>query len=174
MKFRVNKGTKLFDQLVAVGEQIRDANNAAVKFGKSLGFSAIRIGGHVLAGGISSFQSETVPDGFIQKNGDGVFPRKNLKKNKEVLAQIEALPKVEHSVLNKVLKFDPFNSNEKAQNGNGSFKIQWYPHVAWKSEYVLVEVAEYMNYKPLKDMIEITASEYEKLSKKKNKKVGKQ
>lgn len=176
MKFKVLKGTKLFDQLTKVGEDIREADNTAYKLGKELGYKSIRGGRHVLGGGISAFQSSELPKGwkyaYPKSDREAVFPM-NKKVNKELLDRIAALPKVEHEALNKILKFDPWKHNDKAYNGDGSFKIQWYPGIQWKDEYVLLDVSEYMVYKPVKDMIEILESEYEKLSKAKNKKIKK-
>lgn len=160
MKFKILKGTPLFDKLIDVKTKIRDCNAAAFALVKEMGYERMRGKEMVLAGGISSIEIKGgKPDGwrvaFAEKTKDEYFPSK-LKQNKEILSKISALPVVGYEELNDILDYD-FHKHEGK-------RLSFHPAVIWKEDFILVSVAEYMYYQPAKDMVEILESEYMKLS----------
>lgn len=169
MKFKVVKGTKLFDQLVDVQKEIRRVNGEARKLVESLGYKKYWPSSE-LAGGIVAIHCPTgKPEGwavFWKDEKHCYMPAKNKKENKELWAKINALPVLEYSYLNDLLDYKPLT--HRTDN-----RVSFGPGIQWEKDYVLLEFADYVaaKYKPVKDMIEILESEYVKLSKLKNKKV---
>jgi hypothetical protein len=156
MKFRVNKGTPLFDKLILLQEKMWDCNNAAYDLVKKMGYKRMRGRGMVLAGGISTIEIlGGKPEGW-RDNTYGVsneyFPKKN-KQNKEILAKIKALPVVEYRELNDLVNFDMHDTK--------SNRISFHPEIIWGDDAILIGISsQYENYKPVKGMVEILESEY--------------
>lgn len=167
MKFKVKRSSALGKKFTALQVEIDAATNAAKALANELGFSKWREGRRCVAGGISAFHAERKPEGwgyaFTRKYPRDFFPKRSLKANKQIVDRIDALPVVEYEDLNKLIRYDGFKTNELAHNGDGSSKISFMPQVIFKENFVLVSVPEYVKYKPVKDMIEITVTEYRKL-----------
>lgn len=162
MKFKVLKGTPLFDKLNSLGEEMTEYNKAAFDLVKKLGYTRMRGKSNVLAGGISSIEIKGgKPVGWRNAYSgvrDEYFPAK-LKANKMLLAEIDALPVVEYDDLNKILNFDWRTSSSR--------NISFHPGIHWGKKEILIDVSRhYTSYKPVKGMIEILESEYMKLVKK--------
>jgi hypothetical protein len=176
MKYKVEKGTKLFEKLDALGDRMMEVNKAAFTLVKEMGFKEFHTAGtgFVFAGGISAVRSKTKPEGYVYAFGpserEAFFPKKN-KANKELLAKIEALPIIKADELNTLVNFDPF-ADTPAVTRTGGRNISFHPGISWGKEYILIEVSHHYeeSYKPAKDMIEITTSEYQKLHNSKKKK----
>jgi hypothetical protein len=165
MKFRVNKGTRLYDSLVEISEEANRCQNEAAKLVKKLGYRRHRQKSMVLAGGISSIEIPgTPPPGWRKAYAGKVegeyFPSRR-KQNKELLDKIATLPVIEYSRLNGLIKFDPYNSKNN--------RVCFHPAIAQNKNFFLISIPSYMRYKPVKHMTEILESEYEKLLKKINK-----
>lgn len=170
MKFKIMKGTPLFDKLREVGDKMKAANKEAYALCTELGFKQMRPESMVLAGGISSLYAKTKPEGYAfafnpSKSPNDFFPKRN-KANKEIIERIKALPKVEHEELNNPIKYDGWKSNKYNERGSGKH-VSLHPGISWHKNFILISVAEYIDYKPVKDMIEITVTEYKKLEKEK-------
>lgn len=170
MKYKVLKGTKLFNDLVAVQKKIYKVDQEALKLADSLGFKKIRGRSFAVAGGVSSFHSETQPKDYgytygSKKSTTDFFPKK-IKANKEILDKIKALPVVEYSEINDLLKYDERALTVPANNGRGGQRIFFVPAIHWKRNMILIGLHEGQErYKPVKSMIEIKVSDYNKLTK---------
>jgi hypothetical protein len=165
MKFKVLKGTKLFDILDKIGDDCMVATREARKIVEELGFEKWRQQTFCLAGGISAFHApKGKPDGYVyaysNRDRTAVLPKK-IKSNKELLERIEKLPEVKYEALNKPLNYDGFKSDKF--NERGAKYISMAPGIVWRKNYILLDMHDYIDYKPVKDMIEITTSEYKKL-----------
>lgn len=173
MKFKVLKGTELFDKFQALQTKMKLCNKASFNLIEELGFKEAYGKSFVLSGGfygLIPIDGKTKPDGyswaFNDRQGNAVMPSKNLKKNKEILDKIKNLPVVEYSELNKLVTYKDEMSKRPSGKGNGT-SINFCPEVHWKEKFILIDIPDYSGkYKPPKDMIEILESEYQKLSKK--------
>lgn len=158
MKFKVLKGTPLFDKLSNARKEMRRCNKAALALIKELGYESGRRKGHCLSGGISCFKiNGEKPKGW-RKQSDGYFPSP-IKKNAEVLAKIAALPIAEYSLIN-----EPLNYRWNDQELEAGNTFQFCPGVCWKNDYILIHIGELNRYAPVADMIEILDSEFKALS----------
>jgi len=169
MKFKVEKGTPLFDKLKDLGERMKAANKEAFSLCTEMGFKQMRPAPHALAGGISSFYSKTKPTNFVctvnAKSPNDFFPKRRVNANKELLARIDKLPVIDYNELNKLINYDGWNSDKF--NERGGRYVSMHPGISWHKDHVLLDVAEYVKYKPVKGMVEITVSEYNKIKDKK-------
>lgn len=165
MRYKILKGCKLFDRLIALQEKCQEANKAAFDFAKKLGSDEIvsDININNLAGGISGIKLNEKPQGWklaAPKYYSNVYFPKNTKANKEILESIAYLPVVKNEELNKIL-----NYNMWAREKNDK-RVSFNPGVYWNSEDVIfVAVAEQVKYTPVEGMIEITVSEFNQLKK---------
>lgn len=166
MRFKIKKGTELFKTLDALGNKVVAVEKEAGKLTKKLGFKQYMRKRFVLAGGIIAFHSTEKPANYAYAFGssdrEAIFPKK-IKANKEILELIESLPVVNYSELNRPLKYDGFKTTQFTATGGKHISMR--PGVVWKKNVILIDVPEYIKYKPVKDMIEITFSEFEKLRK---------
>ena len=150
MYYKVLKGTKLYDQLTELMKECRRCNNASLKLAKEVGAVSVRGARMRLAGGISSFLIETgKPDGW-KASGTNIpneyYPSK-LKANKELRERIDNLPVVTYKQLNDMVGYDD---------------IFGHPGFVTKKNVILLDFTEKMmqNLKPVKDMVEITRTEF--------------
>lgn len=164
MKFKILKGTKLFDRLTAVRKEMTRCNKEALKVMKEAGAKSIRGRRMVAAGGISSFifEDNIKPDNWSFAYGKDYpkdfMPTRNRTVNKDLLGKIANLPVVEYDAINDLLNYD-FNDSD-------TNRLYFIPGLLFKKQCILLVFGEqYTRYKPVKDMIEITHSEYLKLGK---------
>lgn len=170
MKFKVLRGTLLFEKLVNIQTRCDEAVLAADELGEKLGgthvYSRKRIN---VAGGIEAirFSHGNEPDKELwlkpdrHNNPQLFFPRNSAKckkLNSDVLKQINSLPVVSIKEINDVIEF------KDHWVGFSNF-ITYGLHI--HKDYALIEVSEWCNYKPITDMIEIKISEFEELKAKK-------
>lgn len=163
MKFKILKGTESFDKFMALQDLISGCHKAAAAVAKKVGVKEWHPAWWAMSGGISAFVFDKKPAGwanaFIPHEDKAYMPKKNLVSNKELLAEIRELPVVQADALNKIVKYDP----GKCRSGR---QIMRHPGFLIKKDYVLLTFSDYVvKYKGTKDMIEITHTEFEKLSK---------
>jgi len=170
MKYKILKGTKLFDQFIELKKKMVTAKKAAKELVKEVApVDTEWYAPHEsIAGGVDAFIIPGgKPDGwvnaYIPHEKDVYRPKKTLA-NKELLDKIANLPVVSTSDFNSIIKYDWRKTGAKKQLGR---RITSYsPGFDIRANYVLIDVSEHApNYKPVPDMIEITVSEYNKLSK---------
>lgn len=165
MRFKIVKTSPLFSKLQELSAKITKVEAASRALVKKMGFKEFRPQSFVLAGGISAVASATKIEGYAYafgpKSQHELFPKK-IKANKELLDEINNLPVVEYEELNNILKYDGRKSNEG--NGRGGLRISLHPGIVFKKNVVLVDTADYVDYKPITGMKEITTSEYNKLN----------
>lgn len=168
MKYKVLPSCDLYTALTAIQLKMVECNNAANTFVKGLGYERFRLssyrnGHQVIAGGVSSIEILTgKPEGWRKAVGHKEYMPSKLKKNKDLLDKIAALPFVTNSEITDLLKYDWRNTTKSAGN-----RISFCPGVIWKKKLILIDVADYVKYKPVAGMVEILESEYQKLSQRK-------
>lgn len=154
MKFKVLKGTPLFDKLTNLKKEIDAANNAARDLVKELGYENYCKSLFDVAGGISAI---IIPEGkpagwrfsFNDRQPAHAYFPSSIKANKELLERIKKLPIVSTQKLNSLINYgSPFST----------------PGISWRKNYILISTRN--EYKPVKDMVEILESEYKKLESK--------
>lgn len=162
MKFKILKGTELFNKLKALQLKCQNANKAAFDLAGEFGSKEILPSPsiNVIAGGLSGMKLDAPPAGWklASKYHYTTYYPKRTKANKDLIERIEALPKIKTEELNEIIGYNPFNRSEDER------RISFCPGVYWHYEdFILVSVAEYVEYTPVADMIEITVSEFNKL-----------
>lgn len=166
MRFKVLKGTQLFDELVALSNELSRCRKEALKIMKEVGGTYIRGCNMVVGGGISAIALPEKPDGWRNAYTDmkgEYMPRNDRASGKALADKIKVLPVVEYEVFKKLIKYD--------YHDHDTNRISFCPAVTWRPTYILIAISEqYPRYKPVKDMIEITTSEYNKLAEEKKKK----
>lgn len=166
MKFKVVKGSVLFNKLDMLGEQIKEVKNLARKVARDLGFDNAYVRNFVLAGGLSGLciaDGRYKPDGYKWVFKGAVWP---TKANKEALLRLENLPVLTYDDLNKLVGYSE-EMSERPGQGSGTV-INWCPVVIFRDEYILLNVPVYSGkYKPVKGMVEILESEYNALKEQK-------
>lgn len=155
MYYKLEKGNETFDKLDNVLNKMSKCNKEAMNLVEELGFERFGVSRGVVAGGISCIQSDYKPEGYksVGKNHQNlIYPKAN---NKEVLEKINNLPIVKHEEYNETIGF-------KSQFTENVFI---YNFISKKvNDIYLIEVSNECEYKPTKDMVEITFTEYKKLS----------
>lgn len=165
MKFKVVKGTPLFNRLDKLRTAMNMANEAAGKIVDRLGFTKYIHDAGSLAGGIGAIEMapETKLPNWTRicratQTTNGYYPSKR-KCNLSLLREIQSLPLVKKSLLTDILKYQA----QTIELPNGSEIMSFHPGVIWRNRYILVSVPERARYKPVKGMVEITVSQFNKL-----------
>lgn len=159
MKFKILKGTALYNDLLALQGRINDANKAAkalsVKYG-AYGYA----GGRGVGGGIRALCYREKPEGFkLVQHPDYYYPKVSLKVNRGLVDEIAALPVVHNSDLNALLGFA---SGMTIDEATGGFRHTMSPGIRWDEmalDFALVDTGA-GTCKPHQDLIEILESEY--------------
>ncbi|OIN55630.1 hypothetical protein [Arsenicibacter rosenii] len=161
MKFKILKGTETFLALSAVKEKFDQVKAEAWALCQKLGGYDYVRSSHDVAGGIGGiFFDQQPPDGWKvvePKRFVGCYYPRSIPKNKALLKEIAALPKVTNQEINEPVDFHFQVTPE--------LMVVHRVEVVWGKDYHLVGVAEGCQYKPKPDMIEITYSEYAQLEK---------
>ena len=157
MKFKVNKGTKLFNELIAVLKKMDQCHHAAWEIVEEVGATSYRGSYWRIGGGITALGFKKQPEGYRKEEGYNSYFPKKIKVNKELLAKIDALPTVTFEDINTPLKFDfPQHIGNKMVN---------VPEVLFRKDHVLINVKDECTYTPVEGMIEILGSEWIALGK---------
>lgn len=168
MYWKVLKGTELFDKLDHIRMGVIAAQNCAWDLAKKQGAESVRGDMFILAGGISGMHFPNgKPSGYkkvYSSHFTDCYMPSDIKKNDKLLAEIKALPRIEYTALNDVLKY------KKSDVIFSDNRMVFYPRTMFQKKEMLISLPDYVTgYKPVKDMIEITVSEYNKLNKVKSK-----
>jgi hypothetical protein len=156
MKYKILKGTALFEALAALEkrrkEMIAQIRQVVVT---EMGFHDFAFRSDYLAGCQAVQVEGEKPDGW--KKIGGKFDRYYwpLASNKAALEKLNALPSMPCKELNDIVKF--------GFQVTGSLNVYDRPGWVQGEEYALINVGEDCKYTPLPDMIEIKASEFKKL-----------
>lgn len=172
MKFKVLAGTELFNNLLVIKEEIDSVRAASKKIWEKIeGCEGISENNHHLAGGIRAFSfkqymsKKDCLDGWrlLEKGySHWAFPKSSDKSNKQLLADIAALPVVESDRLKELLKYGNYG-----YCSGGGLGFSSVPGIGWFDGYILIQCPESIEYTPVEGMIEITVSEFNKLNKEK-------
>jgi hypothetical protein len=164
MKYKILKGTALFNDLSAVKNEMDRAKALAQEVVDSVGASGFAKAHYRIAGGIAAFyfkDKENVPKLWKQvgQTWQNFFFPKVAKENRELLKRISDLPTLDDDRITKLINF-----KFQVVPGQDSLVAVHCPAVEWNDEYILVSVPDKCDYKPVPDMIEILGSEYKLLS----------
>ena len=165
MQYKILAGTETHNKLSELQAQKFEANKKAFEMAERFGAKQYIDKGDVVAGGLTGF---ILPDGPPDKSlwrkaytahyRDVYFPMRNRKANKDLLAEIDALPVVSDEDLNSVLGYQ---SGKIKGTNVWTFK----PGYAYHIDYALVKTHEKYSGSLSADFIEILASEFNELSK---------
>lgn len=167
MKYKVVKGTPLFDQLQALAQRCIDANAAADDLAKSLGAEAsYSRATKNRAGGVDAFRFDygkepdpalwTQPD--RHNNKQMFYPRagKKYAVNQPLHDQIAALPIVSFQEFNEAIGFE--------RQWVGLSLVHCYTLCPGR-DVVLIDTGDEADYTPVEGMQEILVSEFRALKK---------
>ncbi len=169
MKYKILKGTDLYNLLAAIQKKANDCHKASRKLAKSIGaIGTATTGTHKRAGGVDAFEFayDKHPDKALwmqpdrHNNKNLFYPRsgKKYKANDDLHAKIKALPSITYEEYNGVIGFEPSWGNDLTRYKSYGLSIH--------EDFALVEVGEGSGYKPNSpDMREITVSEFNSLKK---------
>lgn len=154
MKFKVSRNSETGKKLAPIEERAIEAFEAQRKIAIELGFQGWQRGAFVAFGGIGSLipKKGEKPDSKLwKKQWDGYYPKANSKEGKRLIKLLEELPTVEISELNMAVGF-----NEQYFKTIGISFIH--------KEFYVFSVGDDWEFEPPSDCIEITVSEYKRLS----------
>jgi hypothetical protein len=165
MKYKILKGTELFDKLSEFQNRRKVVRGLADDLAVSFGGIAAATNGRNLSGGIDAVDfDDIIPDkNEWRKVGNRwqsfYYPK---AKNKAALNLISQLPVIKFDELNDIVGF---KGGQTVSDVNG---IAWVKSVGLHAhkDFILLETAEGTKYTPHKDAIEILGSEFDKLLKK--------
>lgn len=163
MKFKVIKGTSLFNDLTQLNKKMNKVRAAAYKVAKSFnGTGRYATSGNTLAGGIDAIEFNEKPEGWKSVGNSWqnfYYPKVT---NKEANKAICTLPYLSFDEINNLLNF---KSNAYTTNEG----IVWIkcPEVYWFPTYILISLPDKVKYTPVDGMVEILGSEFNVLNKQK-------
>ena len=157
MKFIIRKDTETFKRLKELFAEVAVAKEKVLEFAEKHGFDNVGTRTNLMAG-FSAFGSKVKPD-WCRKVGDGYFYPKSIKANKDVLEEIETLPRIGTGRMNEIIGFE---SQYVTGNRPGIFRRDSVGY-ANGPEYILIDVGEGVKYDPRPDMEELKVSEFQKL-----------
>ncbi|UOR06272.1 hypothetical protein MUN82_04050 [Hymenobacter aerilatus] len=157
MKFKIVKGTALFEKLSELQAKCTECNKAARALADQQGANGFASGRNMIAGGIAALCFDDKPEGYRLLQQPNYYYPKVTKANRPLHDAIAALPTVGNDDLNGLL-------NYKFQTVCDGDKMYWAsrPGVIWGEEQILVDTGK-AKYEPVADMIEILESEYLRL-----------
>ena len=168
MKYKVLKGTKLFDSLLALKEKCDECNSAALNLAKKNGAEKAATTGGYVAGSIDAFLFNSPPEKELwmqpdrYRNPNLFYPRsgksKKVKPNDSLHEKIKSLPVVTYENFNNVIGF----RSQFVTFGDGFFHFEKYGLSVY-SEIALIEIDSRCEYTPLPEMIDITDSEFNQI-----------
>lgn len=164
MKFKINKGTPLFEKLTTIHAKMKACSIAAKAMANKYGWETWWQGSYCAAGGISGIQLPEKPDGWKLANArhsHSMFYPKAIRANRELLAELDALPTVKVEEISAALDYG-------LQMGP-RLQISRCPGVVWFDDYILIDSPDWLDWKP-KGGEEILVSEYKKLNAEKTEK----
>lgn len=150
MKFKVEKGTKTYENLLELFAKIENYNSKTRELVESLGFEEFGIAMRGRAGGLSCIRSMKKPEGFkiVGKPSMNLYMPK--ASNKELWDKIEALPILSIDEYNEAIGFQ---QQFKGLNHIRSYGCQFINGV------FLIDTGD-ADYSPVDGVIEILESEY--------------
>ena len=161
MKFKINKGTQLFEKLTAIHAKMKACSIAAKAIANKYGWETWWQSSYCAAGGISGIQLPEKPDGWklaSPRQSRSMFYPKIIRQNKALLAELDALPVVKVEEISITLKYG-------LQIGP-NLQISRCPGVVWFDDYILIDSPDWLDWKP-EGGEEILTSEYNELKEKK-------
>lgn len=162
MKYKILKGSPLFDKIQRVRVRMMEAHDLARETAIKMGAKSWRGKNSQDVGGLSAFKFKKLPTNIVWRKAygsrvdDEVFP-KAVSSNKQLLDNIAALPTVSRREIDRLVGFKPQFIGE---TNYFRFGCAW----VVGSAVILIDVGTRIKYKPRAGMIEITESEYLGLS----------
>jgi hypothetical protein len=156
MYFKIEPGNATYEKVKQTLAKCILYNQKAKSLAKELGFEKFGISKHHRAGGISCFESNTKPEGFVTvgKKWQNLFYPKS--KNKEVIEKIKELPVMSFEEFGDAIGFKPQFKGLNYHRAYGLKQVD---------DFFLIEIDDNCDYTPVDGMIEILASEYKSLCK---------
>lgn len=166
MYIRINKGTPTFEKLEELLKKMKVVHDVRNKFLDKVGAEKFVPGYWTLAGGIASIYFDKQPEGWARagNKGDNLYVPKKRKSNKELIEEMEKLPRVKYEELNSIVGFKQQERPNPDRPGRGFIKTLC-PRMFYRKDYHLMEIEKGLKFKLNEDMVEILESEFIKLEK---------
>jgi len=159
MKFKVSKGTKLYEKFMVLRAKISLVNRESLELVESLGANKFCKKLNIAYGGIGAIQFEEKPRGWkmVGEQYDNLYYPKATEK--ELNIKFNALPTISFDEINELVKF---HAPQTISTDGG---LQWIDCIGlfWGNDCILISVTEGAKYEPIEDVVEILESEYKTL-----------
>lgn len=172
MYVKIMESSPLGQKIVEMWKRGKEAMVECDRWARSQGADYCRGDYFCIFGGISTAHfNDKPPKGWVKagpKHDKGEYLISDrTKEGKALLEQANALPRVTDKEFNELFKYDP----RKMRTDN---RISFHPSLEWgKNGTILLKFADFVEYKPVKYMEEITLTEYKSLQKPELKKKSK-
>lgn len=169
MYFKIESGSEVYNKLKELQKKCNDVKKqlTALPLLVDEATGDVYSSGEYLAGDVVGIVCKKKPEGWKQtgeKHLNCYMPKVN-KQNKEILDAIAAIPKVDAKELNSIVGF---KAPQTPPSERGIVFVKTV-NISFAKNYILMSVTKGCKYKPLPGIVEIVASEYEKLKPKEKK-----
>lgn len=158
MKYKLPKGTELADKLYAIKDKMNECISKAESFASSMGWAEWCRPHGSIAGGIGGVFLGEKPEHWKnvgrRQYSNLYFPKSSVKKNRELLDELTALPYVTSAEVSNEIGYG-------MQVGPG-LQISTVPGIHWLDDCILFDVPDWCEWKP-EGGEEILASEWKEL-----------
>ena len=154
MKFKVEKGCQLFDQLIDFQNRLNDVRKQSSEYCNSVGSKRYAPKNDCVDGGIGAIQFDTAPTGWrcVEKMRGLYFPDVG---NKAELEKIRQLPFITNDDFNGLFGFESQFVGLKFLSRAG--------YRLFNEEIALINIPTEAEYTPKDGMVEILESEYKEI-----------
>lgn len=159
MKYKIEKGTPVYDQMDALWKEASRCHDASYELAGEFGTTKIARSRKNVAGGIAAFQLDKKPEGWKmvgKKEQRLYFPKANLK---ELIKRINDLPVITDEQVCAILNFKP-----QTVSTEGGIAFLTVPTIELKDSVFLIDLPIYAKWDVPEGVVEILESEYLKLS----------
>ncbi len=161
MYFKVEAGTETFEKFQALRKRVKEVNNAAGDVAEKYGSKGWAKRNGVAFGGISCIQLESKPEGFriVEKARGLYYPN---ARNKEATKEFSELPTISYDEINAIIGYE---GGQTFPSERGQFGMVWVNCFSYDilDDCVLIEIEDKTKYEPIKDCVEILASEFHRI-----------
>lgn len=159
MKYKILKGTELFDKLSDLNKEIIDAKKKIREYVLSIGGTDFGTNTTYNLVSLDAVKFNEKPEGWRAVGPSWQRFYQPKSGNKKAWDAINALPGVDIKRLNEIVGYDQFVGRDLV--------IAHRPGVYFGTDEVLIEVAEEMEwYSPLSGMVEISVTEFNEIKSK--------
>ena len=161
MKYKITQGSPIFQELQDLLVLMNVAHLAAVAIMREVKADRYHIAPGAIAGGVSYFAFDKPPIPLLwkaYKRLPGLYRPKDIKANRDLNRRIGELPTVKDRELASIVKL-----RMQLLPSPEGLRVLIIPGMRWGRDFILMELPDDADYKPLRGMTEITVAEFKTL-----------